>query len=118
MWNHAPLMFYKTPPLEAGEMRELAGYLWSLQYFEERGDAGRGARVYARKGCDSCHADASWYAPSLSKRAQPLNSIGVVSALWRHGPEMVKRMQERKMEWPRFRDDEMRDLIAYVNSLR
>ncbi|MEZ5356861.1 MAG: c-type cytochrome [Bryobacteraceae bacterium] len=118
MWNHAPLMFYKTPPLAAGEMRELAGYLWSLQYFEEKGDARRGAKVYARKQCDSCHADASWFAPSLSKRAQPLNSIAVVSALWRHGPAMLARMEERGMKWPRFKDEEMADLIAYVNSLR
>ncbi|MEZ5404148.1 MAG: cytochrome c [Bryobacteraceae bacterium] len=118
MWNHAPLMFYKTPQLAEGEMRELAGYLWTLQYFEERGDPKHGARVYQRKHCDTCHADASWLAPSLTKRAQPLNAIGVVSALWRHGPQMRKTMQERNIEWPRFRDDEMRDLIAYVNSLR
>ncbi len=118
MWNHAPLMFYKTPPLAQGEMRELAGYLWSLQYFEEHGDAAKGAKVYARKQCDSCHADASWYAPSLTKRAQPLNSISVVSALWRHGPEMLNRMNQRGMKWPLFRDNELLDLIAYVNSMR
>ena len=118
MWNHAPRMAATPPQLNPLEMQEIAGYLWSISYFDEPGDEKAGAKVYARNGCQGCHASSTWMAPSLTRRAQPLHAIGVVSALWRHGPAMQARMQEQKMAWPLFKNNEMADLIAYVNSKR
>lgn len=118
MWNHSGKMVQLPPELSPAEMRRIVGYLWSTQYFEPYGNPRKGAKVYASKHCGDCHGDKSWYAPSLVKRAQPLNSISVVSALWRHGPTMQKQMAERKLSWPVFKENELSDLIAYVNSLR
>ncbi|MCC6538803.1 MAG: c-type cytochrome [Bryobacterales bacterium] len=119
MWNHAPRMTSEPPSLSADEMRQLTGYLWSISYFDEPGNAKAGARVYNSARCGTCHAaSANWMAPSLESRAQPLHAIGVVSALWRHGPAMHARMREQKVAWPRFQGSEMADLIAYVNSRR
>lgn len=118
MWNHAPRMAETPPELTALEMRQVAGYLWSISYFDEPGNVQAGARVYAKSACQSCHASSTWMAPSLTRRAQPLDAIQVVSALWRHGPAMQTRMREQKIAWPQFKNDELADLIAYVNSKR
>jgi hypothetical protein len=40
----------------------------------------------------------------------------MVSTLWKHGPQMLDMMNQRKLEWPRFTAPEMADLIAYLNS--
>ena len=118
MWNHSPRMAETPPQLTPLEMQEIAGYLWSISYFDEPGDEKAGARVYARNGCQGCHASSTWMAPSLTRRAQPLHAIDIVSALWRHGPAMHARMQEQKMTWPLFKNSEMADLIAFINSKR
>ena len=118
MWNHAPRMAASPPQLSADEMRQLTGYLWSISYFDEPGDERAGAKVYAKLGCEGCHASTTWMAPALTRRAQPLQAIDFTAALWRHGPAMHVRMREQKIEWPRFKDHELADLIAYINSRR
>ena len=118
MWNHAPRMTSEPPQLTPSEMRQVTAYLWSTSYFDEPGDAQAGARVYAKSKCQTCHASSTWMAPSLIRRAQPLDAIDIVSALWQHGPSMQERMREQKIEWPRFKNDELADLIAFVNSKR
>ena len=63
-----------------------------------------------------CHNDPSSGAPSLSKPAEPYSAIGMVSLLWRHGPAMLQRMGEKRIAWPQLTQDEMANLIAYLNS--
>jgi len=41
----------------------------------------------------------------------------MVAALWQHGPHMLELMNQKKLTWPQFRDHQMSDLIAYLNSL-
>lgn len=118
MWNHAPQMKADPLPVSPDEMRQLLGYLWSISYFDEPGDARSGARVYAAKHCDTCHASSTWMAPSLTRRPQPLHAIDFLSALWRHGPAMHTRMREQKLAWPTFRNQELADLIAHINAKR
>jgi hypothetical protein len=40
----------------------------------------------------------------------------MVTGLWKHGPEMLAKMNAKGMVWPRFGASEMADLIAYLNS--
>ena len=46
-----------------------------------------------------------------------MTSFGLVAALWKHGPEMMKRMQRQKIAWPHFAGSEMADLTAYLHGL-
>lgn len=117
MWNHP----WRTPsiiePLSYDEMSGLIGYLFSRQFFEERGDIERGRRVYAQKKCGACHDQALYGAPPLSGMAGRMTSYGMVAALWRHGPTMESRMQQIKNPWPRFSSQEMADLTAYLHGI-
>jgi cytochrome c len=104
------------PQLTITEWQRLTSYVWAKQFFTTRGDASRGHKVFESKKCATCHNDASSGAPSLSKPAEPYSAIGMVSVLWRHGPAMLRNMQEKHIAWPQLTQTEMTNLIAYLNS--
>lgn len=124
MWNHAPAMrevgkrFGKPfPVLESGEMRDLMSYLWDRQIYGERGNAAKGARVFEKKSCVSCHV-AGGEGPDLKVRlAAPVKAVSMVSVLWLHGPRMLEGMKSKQLKWPVFSETEMSDLVAFLNGL-
>ena len=116
MWNHAPQMRQPPPELTTTEWRQLISYVWAKQFFATRGDAARGQKVFESKKCAVCHNDPSSGAPKLSKPAEPYSAITIVSALWLHGPVMLKMMQEKHIIWPQLTPGEMTNVIAYLNS--
>lgn len=115
LWNHPARIENRRAPLSVEEMRRLVGYLIASQFFDERGDPGRGKRVFERKRCNVCHDDPSSGAPARAAMAGRMTSQELVAALWKHGPQMLERMQSRKLAWPHFSDSEMADLSAYLN---
>lgn len=117
MWNHQPKMMQNPPVLSQEEMRQIVSYVWARQFFQAKGNAERGKKVFESKHCASCHNDSSSGAPSLAGRG-PFSDISMVSVLWDHGPRMLERMRERNIPWPEFTAAQMSDLIAYLNSLR
>ena len=40
----------------------------------------------------------------------------MVSVLWKHGPQMLEQMNQKKIKWPHFEAFEMADVISYINS--
>ena len=117
MWNHGPKMATAAPALNVEEMRDLTSYLWAQQFFEDIGNAAAGKRVFAAKHCATCHEDASSGAPKLAgTRQTPLTGSSMVSALWRHGPQMMEQMKGKGISWPRFDGGDMANLIAYLDS--
>ena len=115
MWNHGIAMVSAQVRFEPGEMRDIASYIWTLRLLDTGGNAARGKKVFAAKSCATCHDDASSGAPSLSGM-KDFTGVSMVAALWRHGPTMLERMQERHLAWPRFDEHEMSDIIAYLNA--
>ena len=116
MWNHAPKMLQMPPEIRPEEMRALVGYLWANQYFEGPGNASRGEKLFARKGCAGCHGSGS--APNLLTSGRTFDTLSMASSLWKHGPSMLAEIQKQKLRWPRFENNEMQDVIAYLNSGR
>ncbi len=116
MWNHAPKMLQMPPELSSQEMRDLVGYLWSIQYFEEPGKAAHGEKLFRKKGCAGCHGTGA--APKLAGSGRSFDSLAMASALWKHGPAMLAGLQKQNRKWPRFENNEMQDVIAYLNSGR
>jgi mono/diheme cytochrome c family protein len=116
MWDHAPLM--KTDPvhLDPTEMRNLLGYLWTRPFLQVRGNSAAGRRVFVAKSCASCHDGSAGGGIPIVPSADGMNGIDMMAVLWKHGPTMLQGMQAKGIAWPRFRDGEMTDLIAYLNT--
>ena len=98
MWNHEPIMAKAgapRPKFEPGEMRDLLGYLWAQQFFEDAGIAAAGRRVFAAKRCASATKKRPAKAPKLAG-AGAFNGATMVSALWRHGPSHARSDEDKR----------------------
>ena len=102
MWNHAPRMIQPPPLLTQGEMRQLLSYLWMRQFVYPAASAVRGKPVFKQKHCSDCRAAGSHGAPPLPGQARKYSEVTIISALWRHGPQMLTRMRQAHIAWPRF----------------
>jgi hypothetical protein len=115
MWNHGREMAPAQLHFEPGEMREIAGYIWSRRMFENSGNPARGKATFAAKTCAACHNNPASGTPTLDSGGREYTDITMVSVLWRHGPAMLGRAQEKIQPWPRLDTREMSDIIAYLN---
>jgi len=128
MWNHGPKMWADMarrgiPPssLSAGELSDIVGYLYFLQFIDPPGVAARGRAVFQEKRCGKCHvAPEKGAAQGLdfAKSDKLKTQLEVVTEMWNHASTMEERMLKESLEWPVFRGGEMADLVAYLISLR
>ena len=119
MWNHAPRMMQPPPNLSEEEMRSLLSYLWMRQFVSGGGSVAAGKKVFQERRCAECHAGGAHGAPPLPGQAKQYSEVSIISALWRHGPQMLRRMKEAGIAWPMFGGgQEVADLIAYLNAVQ
>jgi cytochrome c2 len=128
MWNHQPAMWAKMqalgiplPEFSDQEISDIIAYLFFLQYFDPPGDVAKGQQLFMDKGCVLCHyaprSAEKRFAPDLSASAALSSPVALSSAMWNHAPVMEAQIRERGLPWPRFRGDEVRDLVEYLRSL-
>ena len=128
LWNHGPTMWRKMgttgvafPKLSGPEMSSVLAYLYFVQYMDERGDSVRGAELFRAKSCASCHvtnAAGERAGPDLATSDAMRSPLAWASAMWTHAPAMAEKFRDLGMPWPRFADDEMRDLVSFLRSRR
>jgi hypothetical protein len=54
-------------------------------------------------------------APALLGTGGGFMATNFASAVWIHGPAMLKTMQERGINWPNLSGRDVSDLMAYLN---
>lgn len=126
LWNHGPSMWAKMkelgvpfPKINDREMSDLLAYLYFVQYVGGPGDATRGSDLFREKSCFSCHAAGSEgpkVGPDLAASNAVRSPLRWAAAMWNHAPAMVEKVHETHSPWPRFEDDEMRDLVEFLRS--
>ena len=126
LWNHSFQMSaamrargFGFPRFQGTEMADVIAFLYYLRFNETGGDARAGQTVFAQKGCATCHGPMGQGAigPRLSGSQAVLTPLGLATAMWNHAPAMFDVAQNRRLDWPRFEDDEMRDLAEYLRRL-
>lgn len=125
MWNHAPAMQRAmrrinsdATSLEAQEMADIIAYLLTRRYFLGKGDAIAGGKVFAAKGCVTCHQldeVGGRVGPELTEIRGRASPVFMAYVMWRWGPKMMAEMTRRGLPWPSFNDTEMADLIAFLD---
>jgi cytochrome c2 len=127
MWNHGPQVWAKIedlgipqPVFSENEMLDLIGYLYSIGYRDSVGNASRGQHLFEEKECIGCHdlrGGEEGIGPKLAASAVIASPLHLAATMWNHATIMDKEMEKRGSTWPKFKGNEMRDLIAYVRSL-
>jgi len=125
LWNHAPAMLRKVrdagislPLLQGDEAADLRTYLASLRYFEPSGSALVGERVFSERGCAQCHgaqAQGTKFGPRLPPGQETFTTVSFTTALWRHGPHMMDRVEESGAQWPVLQAGDVGNLVSFLN---
>jgi mono/diheme cytochrome c family protein len=126
LWNHAPKMSERMrtsgmarPRLDTRETGDLVAYLFTLSYFDPKGDPAAGKRVFTAKQCITCHSvggQGGTIGPDLGSLKPFASPIALASALWNHAPRMTEVMRQRNVPRPTFEGSELVDLIAYLDA--
>ena len=126
LWNHAPVMWaamerkgIAKPELSEQQAADLFVFFFAARYFEQPGDARRGARVFLGKRCAECHGIGS----ALRQGIQPVaawkslaDPIALAQQMWNHSWEMRPALDRREIPFPRFTAQELADLLVYLRS--
>jgi mono/diheme cytochrome c family protein len=125
MWNHGPAMAEKMEggniswPIFGGtELSDLAAYIVSAakgpggeSVLVVPGVPDRGAKLFADKGCATCHDST---APRLSGQAHRVRPTEFAGLMWNHSARMWATMKARGLAAPLLTGPEMADLAAYL----
>lgn len=126
MWNHSPEMWkaqtlqnVARPTFDGQQIADLVAFLSSLRYFEPAGSAQVGETLFTERDCGRCHgpnAQGTRLGPALRARGKNYSSIALATTLWNHGPNMYRRTRELKVPWPALAENEIGDLVSFLNS--
>jgi mono/diheme cytochrome c family protein len=132
MWNHGPLMAQKMeggkidwPTFRGTELADLAAYIVSAAQGQGGesvrvvpGIPDRGAKLFADKGCATCHpvgpTTEGPTAPRLSAQAHRVNPTEFAGLMWNHSARMWATMRKRSLAPPQLTGPEMADIAAYL----
>lgn len=127
MWNHSPQMLSQMQkqsiarPLFAGrEMADVIAYLYVVRYLEPEGSDDSGKEIFRAKHCADCHGTdghGGRGGPNLARRPEGYNSPQMAYTVWSHGPQMYRKMKENNIPWPTLSEQELMDLMSFLNSL-
>ena len=123
MWSHGPKMWAKMqqngipkPSFSANELADVISYLYFVRYTDEAGNAETGRKLFEQRGCAECHTigQGEKIGPDLGSSKAANSFVGLTAAMWNHAPIMEKLTQAKHLPWPKFENDEMRDLVEYI----
>ena len=109
----------KTIPAQTGiseqEMRQILTYVWASQFFEPPGDSSNGRNLFVSYNCAACHENALVPSPKLPSYGKRYSVVSMIPVLWKHGPVMLQRIQQKNLPWPHFQKNDIADLAAYLS---
>lgn len=130
LWNHGPAMVRSirargldVPQFEDTEIIDLFAYLRSrgerrtARRFQSPGDPERGERVFQHQGCGRCHgvfSDEREIGPDLGTLDLGGSVTQIAGRMWNHWPAMTEAMEALDMPVPKFGEEELADLFAYL----
>lgn len=130
LWNHGPEMGEKLaqsgvarPTFEGKELGDIIAYIVTAAR-DGGGESARvapgvperGERLFGAKGCVICHSVAGKggkVGPELGKHHH-VSLTQFAALMWNHGPNMWAAMQQRGIQVPRLKGQEMADVVAYL----
>jgi len=126
LWNHTPSMVLgmngtrmTKPALTGQELNDLSVYLHFLGLSDGRGNPVRGRSLFTEKGCHLCHpfeGKGKQDEMGFSEFPRNISPIFLSKGIWNHSLDIMARMAQIGMKWPKFRETEMMDLLEYIKA--
>lgn len=126
MWNHSPAMLarmddatFARTQFAQREMADLIAYLYVVRYMEPVGRVDWGKEVFNEQHCSNCHGrhgEGGKSGPRLAHRQEYLFPE-LAQIVGTHGPDMYLKMKEKDIPAPALNEQQLVDLLAYLNSL-
>jgi mono/diheme cytochrome c family protein len=131
IWNHGPVMLesmrllgLSPPTFGEKDLTNLSAYIRQQagSGLQDRllltpGNPNEGRRIFASKRCTSCHgarARGGGGGPDLSRFPLRRSAEAVAGTMWNHSFTMNDAMRARGIDWPRFENSELADLVAFL----
>jgi len=113
--THKRYLAKEFPAWSPQEMRQqLASFLRFISSLDGPGNPSQGERIFYQKRCYFCHGK---LAPDLSQQAYLVNPVAWLTLMWNHAPQMKETMDRLGLKWPYLSNNDLTDLIAYLNRL-
>jgi cytochrome c2 len=108
----------RRPEFHRDEMMHLLAFLAAPGAADPSGDPAHGARVFQEHRCVQCHSFQGLggkVGPELSPIAKGVPGAAYwAQRMWNHVDLMTKETLEQGVPWPLFRNNELADLIAFL----
>ncbi len=126
MWNHSGHMAQIAarngiafPYLNGNDMADLISYIYFVGFFDPPGNIKTGKEIFSSKKCIQCHSVTEGeksVGKNLVKSKAIKSPFNFAAAMWNHLQEMKGVIETFGLTWPKFENDEMRDMVAYLQS--
>lgn len=128
MWNHSGKMAQTAaandisfPYLDGNDMADLIAYIYFVGFYDAPGEVAKGEKIFSSKKCIQCHSVVEGeksVGKNLAKSKATRSPFYFAATMWNHLPEMKGVIETFGLAWPKFENDEMRDMVAYLKSLK
>jgi len=84
-------------------------------------DPSAGARIFVDRGCVRCHSiwgNGGSLAPDLAAVGADYSLEQLAGLFWNHTPRMIDAFRARGLDWPQFSEQELLDVIGYINYVK
>ncbi len=108
------------PRVDESAAADLFAFFYSTRFFEKPGDAARGKRLFAERGCAGCHgiaAEVRAGAPPVIRWEDLNRPFALSAAMWNHMPAMLAAMKSERRPWPSLSAQDLTDLLVYLRNL-
>ncbi len=121
MWVETRLRSTPRPAMDAQQAADLFAFFYSLRFFEEPGDAGRGKALFTERRCASCHGVTTVKVPGakpLSEWTALGDPLELVETMWNHSTAMRAQMERTHITPLRLSGQELADLLVYDRTVK
>ncbi len=81
------------------------------------GDPTAGRRIFVERGCEDCHSiwgNGGTLGPDFALVGAGRSLQQLAGLFWNHTPRMIQTVRQRGVQWPRFTETELADIISYI----
>jgi mono/diheme cytochrome c family protein len=119
MWVETTLRTTPRPAMDEQQAADLFAFFYSLRFFEQPGDAGRGKSLFTSKQCAACHGideplSAEKTVKPVAEWTTASDPLELVETMWNHSAAMRDEMARRKIRLPQLTGQDLADLLIYT----